>query len=96
MTHRITRIGLATATLIAAGLVAAMAPSAAMTGIGCPDLPLYYRAVGTIENGPGSCGLTTEEANRILARGPNGDGVVPGQSAAPAPRKHYRRAKHHD
>lgn len=87
----------AIAVLALAGLIILPAPSFAMTGIGCPDLPEYYRAVGTIENGPGSCGMTTEEAKRILARGENSQGAA-AQPAAPAPRahrKHHRKATPH-
>ena len=77
------------------GLAVPTAPAFAMTGIGCPDLPEYYRAVGTVENGEGSCGMTMAEAKRILARGENGQGPVAQPAAPPAPRKHHRRHKTH-
>lgn len=86
----------ATAVLALAGLIAASAPSFAMTGIGCPDLPEHDRAVGTVINGGSACGLTMEEARRILAR--DAGLAAPGQPAAPtapAPRKHHRRTTPH-
>lgn len=77
-----------TAILAMLGLMASSAPSFAMSGLGCPDLPLYYRAVGTVINGGGACGLTMEQARAILAKenGPS-DSVLP---PAPATGKHHR------
>ena len=54
------------------GFTVVSMPVSAMTGIGCPDLPLYYRAVGTIENGPGSCnepGPGTSGCGHLGSRG---------------------------
>lgn len=85
----------ATAVVALVGLVGSSAPCFAFGAIGCTNLPEHDRAVGTIENGPYSCGMSTEEAERILARD---SGRASGQPAAPtthAPRKHHRRTPPH-
>lgn len=89
------RIKEATAALTLAGLIATCVPSAAMTGIGCPDLPEYYRAVGTVQNGEGSCGMTMAEARRILARGNPDQPDAVAQPDAPTPRAHHKRHHRH-
>ncbi|KAB1071687.1 hypothetical protein F6X51_19130 [Methylobacterium planeticum] len=62
---------------------------------GCPNLPEYARAVGTLD-GLSTCGLTVEEARRIVAAH-DGPAVLP-QEGTPLPQAHrprHGRAPHH-
>lgn len=46
--------------------VAAPAPAQAFGFAGCPNLPAYNRALGTLQ-GMSTCGMTAEEARRVIA-----------------------------
>lgn len=85
--------GRATAALALAGSIAGLItfsePSFAMTSVGCPDLPAYARAQGTLQMGEGACNMTTAEAMRIV-RQERPDIYGPAAQAAPVPRKHRR------
>lgn len=62
---------------------------------GCPNLPAYNRALGTLQ-GLTTCGMTLEEARRVIAAH-DGPGAAE-QQVAPAPRAHQRRPlrpRHH-
>lgn len=84
MSHKIMTLVLAIA-----GVAAWSSPSFAFGAIGCTNLPDHDRATATIENGDQSCGMSTAEANRILAQ----DQRVAAPPATPTPRVHHRR--HH-
>ncbi len=70
------------------------APATALAfgaGAGCADLPEYYRAVGVLQGIPSTCGLSVEEARRIVY-GQSAPAAVYGQAAPPAP---HARHRHH-
>ena len=71
-------------------LAAVIAPTTASAfGFpGCPDLPEYNRALGTLQ-GMTTCGLTVEEARRIVAAH-DGPSAVPQPIAPVQPTYHPR------
>ena len=59
-------------------------------GIGCANLPVYNRAIGTLQ-GISSCGFTVDQARRIIAERDGPAAVY--QEVAPPPRAYHRHQK---
>lgn len=78
------RAGLAVVALVAG--LAMPAPVLAWGVPGCVDLPEYERALATLRGMASACGISVEEARRIVAANGNRPGGLLGRLlAAPAP-----------
>lgn len=87
------KISAAVAALMTA--IAAPAPAWAFGFPGCPNLPEYARALGALQ-GLSTCGMTVEEARRVVAAH-DGLSVAPRQ-AVPLPQTYHprhQRPPHH-
>ena len=85
------RKSLVTKNLLLVSALAIGAPASAWAygggGVGCSDLPEYYRAVGALQ-GLSVCDMTVEQARRIIAAH-DGTPVADPQ----APRRHRHRTE---
>ena len=76
-------------------VLAAAAPAWAFGFPGCPDLPEYNRALGTLQ-GLSTCGMTVEEARRVVAAHDGAAAPVrQAEPIAPAYRRHGRKTPRH-
>ncbi len=77
-----------TTRLLVLGLsLASPATAWAYSGLGCPDLPEYDRAVGALQGMPGACDMSIEKAKRIVAEHDGANAGVPRETGPHAARR---------